>query len=588
MRFIILPKKEDLVVKFQAFCTILILLAGAAGAQGQCPCEGDVNQDEVVNIIDLLHVYECAVGAVPPSDPQCDLADVNCDDIIDTCDMSRVYCYFIGLSNCCETTVCGACCNDGLNFQTCEVVSEDQCTGPMFVGNYLGDGIPCDPMPCECFEDTDCDDDNACTQDICTPDNVCESVPVPNGTACDNGLYCTVGDACLAGICSSGTPRNCDDGFLCTVDSCSEAEDECLHVPVECNHDGVCDGPCETLENCPDDCACTATRDLSDAGLSYCPSVAKTVHIALHVAPGVFALGAEDVPPNDWTQIDDISDGGTYDAENHKVKWGPLFEPFPAELTYDVVAPESAAGVECFTGTVSVDGANEPICGDECIEELCCAYIPADEAAPVCEGCADCTCASCGDGRVEMCEMIGYACAWKKGCNDDLSGMTRAAYLWVTGECYCWDEVEQNWFHVSCSASSSPCCDASAAGKTAEGRLLRGIVDPTQRVAVSTISASREGRSPVRPMQISIAVRAPLGTSAMALEYRIPKGWKVAAVSDGGTWDTQSRKVKWGPFFEDLSRTVTFQARGAADATRLNEAFGTVSFDGVNYPIIRK
>ncbi|MGB2986172.1 MAG: hypothetical protein WBE26_09845 [Phycisphaerae bacterium] len=87
---------------------------------------------------------------------------------------------------------------------------------------------------------------------------------------------------------------------------------------------------------------------------------------------------------------------------------------------------------------------------------------------------------------------------------------------------------------------------------------------------------------------MALRAKSSLGTLAMPLEYRIPKGWKVTAISDGGAWDGQTRKVKWGSFLEDLSRTATFEARGPADVRRARDFSGTVSFDGVNYPIVGK
>jgi hypothetical protein len=38
--------------------------------------------------------------------------------------------------------------------------------------------------------------------------------------------------------------------------------------------------------------------------------------------------------------------------------------------------------------------------------------------------CTTCTTGACADGQVSMCELVGYACAWMRGCNDDLAGMT--------------------------------------------------------------------------------------------------------------------------------------------------------------------
>ncbi len=95
-----------------------------------------------------------------------------------------------------------------------------------------------------------------------------------------------------------------------------------------------------------------------------------------------------------------------------------------------------------------------------------------------------------------------------------------------------------------------------------------------------------------------ITIYAPEGTSAMALECQVPKGWHVTAISDDGMWDELHRKVKWGPFVDSLSRTVSFKARRLLVAVepslkerRLRGAkrgpvlAGTVSFDGVNRPI---
>lgn len=62
-------------MRFKASCTILIGLAvgvwTAQSASGQCPCEGDVNDDGVVNVIDIIRVFECATGVIPPNDPAC-------------------------------------------------------------------------------------------------------------------------------------------------------------------------------------------------------------------------------------------------------------------------------------------------------------------------------------------------------------------------------------------------------------------------------------------------------------------------------------------------------------------------------------
>ncbi len=104
---------------------------------------------------------------------------------------------------------------------------------------------------------------------------------------------------------------------------------------------------------------------------SAAPGVAFEVVVTIDPPAGTFAVGLEERPPTGWTAITNISNGGTYDAANHKVKWGPFFAPsIPAQVSYDITPPPDASGVACFAGTVSFDGFNEPVAGDSCVEVL--------------------------------------------------------------------------------------------------------------------------------------------------------------------------------------------------------------------------
>ena len=71
----------------------------------------------------------------------------------------------------------------------------------------------------------------------------------------------------MYGLCMPGAPIVCDDGLACTTDTCDEASDACVAIPAPCNHDGVCDVPCETPANCLDDCPeCACKVDLDEDG----------------------------------------------------------------------------------------------------------------------------------------------------------------------------------------------------------------------------------------------------------------------------------------------------------------------------------
>ena len=555
----------------------------------ECPCVIDQDGNGVIQIQDFLVVITCAEGGTPTPPLSCDLADLNCDGVIDYCDVSRVYCAFVGNPDCCDADiVCGACCNSGANFGPCLVISEDFCySGLIHEGDYLGDGTTCDPWPCEttpCEIDEDCFDGNACTADTCTPGGICENTPLATGTPCSDDLFCNGDETCDEGVCEPGPPRSCDDLNPCTIDVCDEGADMCVFLPIECNHDGVCDAPCETAENCADDCSsCNAVRDLAIGSMAYCPEVPKTVRIVLNPPPGALTAAVEDAPPDGWTQISNISDAGEYDAENAKVKWGPLFAPFPAELTYEVVPPVDAEGLVCFDGAAAFDdGLGEPVCGDECIEDSCCPPHAADETQPPCAGCSDECTADPGDGRIELCEVIGYACAWKRGCNDDLTGVTGSAYIWMVGECYCWDEVGLAWTPVPCSEPVPPCCEGGKRGDAVGA----ATIDDAATVTLES-STSRTGKR-LRAQVISVNIEPPVGTSASAVELQIPDGWDVRTMSDDGSWDRNHGKIKWGPLFGDLPRTVTASVNISMVRAISQGMSGTVSFDGERYPVTAK
>ncbi len=108
-----------------------------------------------------------------------------------------------------------------------------------------------------------------------------------------------------------------------------------------------------------------ASRALPDI---YGPGVSLTVPITIDPPPGTGIVILEDAPPAGWP-ASNISDGGTWDVQNEKVKWGPFWDPLiPEAVSYDVTPSTSAIGEQCFTGTVSFDvTGDQPVAGDPCI-----------------------------------------------------------------------------------------------------------------------------------------------------------------------------------------------------------------------------
>lgn len=52
----------------------------------------------------------------------------------------------------------------------------------------------------------------------------------PSGCAVDCAtLFCTIGSTCVDGVCAGGAPRDCSDGLACSLDTCNEQTDQCVH-----------------------------------------------------------------------------------------------------------------------------------------------------------------------------------------------------------------------------------------------------------------------------------------------------------------------------------------------------------------------
>ncbi|HET8946616.1 MAG TPA: hypothetical protein VFQ07_06505, partial [Candidatus Polarisedimenticolia bacterium] len=171
-------------------------------------------------------------------------------------------------------------CSDDGNACTDEVCSQGSCTHPSKPdGTSCGDACSngtCQVGACVAGTPPSCDDFNPCTVDSCDPVAGCQHTPLncDDGNACTRDLCSTTtgqcthdpennipcpgpgADACHAAYCVQGActglaPVSCDDGKVCTVDSCDVNQGGCVH------RDGACDdGNTCTVDNCSASGAC--------------------------------------------------------------------------------------------------------------------------------------------------------------------------------------------------------------------------------------------------------------------------------------------------------------------------------------------
>lgn len=112
--------------------------------------------------------------------------------------------------------------------------------------------------------------------------------------------------------------------------------------------------------------AATSKVALTEAGgalvrtvaATYKPNVAMNVALAVTPQVGTQAYVVEDTPPAGWI-VSAISDNGSFDGINKKIKWGIFKDAATVStrtLTYTVLPSADASGAKTFMGLASFDG----------------------------------------------------------------------------------------------------------------------------------------------------------------------------------------------------------------------------------------
>ncbi len=309
-------------------------------------------------------------------------------------------------------------------------------------------------------------------------------------------------------------------------------------------------------------------RDLPPA---YLPGALLDVALLSQPPRGGSAWLVEDKPPAGWV-VSEISDDGLFDATTGKVKFGPFTDTGERRLTYRVLAPAGATGIQTFEGRSSLDGQSLPVVGDTTVGTAS-EQHPADVKP--------------ADKVIGADELTAYAAAWKRGQAWGTDGGTipapyvaRAGLIWKSGEAYRFDPL----------AGAPPACWIPASTpSSSSGRALAGGSRGLAVVDVPGGVAERHAETIQKPGmsgRVEIHIQPPLGTTAVAVEETVPAGWQVSQVSDEGVFDPATGKIRWGLFFGDSVRVLTFLATPPSGVAGTSVWKGIISFDG-NEIVIR-
>jgi len=363
-----------------------------------------------------------------------------------------------------------------------------------------------------------------------------------------------------------------------------------------------------------------AARGLSPG--CYTPGQKVTVSIALYPSGGALAAGCEDSPPEGWA-ISLISDGGVWDSVSRKVKFGPFFENLSRTVTYVATPPLGTSGEVIFSGLVSFNGSADAIGGTQRISTCppptetpvppTPSATPSPTAAPTfppgpgwSARSFSPSCYALGQ-PVMVSIQLNPPTATVAGACEDAPPAGWTVDLMSDGAV--WDAADAKvkfgpfldnktrtvtsrvWPAANANSPVTFTGQVSFNGQVAaiEGAAVLAPCPPATETPSPSPSlsptpwpspypspipsANWAARSfapdcftPSGKVTVTIDLNPPAGVLAAACEDVPPAGWTVARVDDGGAYDAENGKVKFGPFFSNLKRRVTYDAVAPPDS----------------------
>jgi len=436
----------------------VLVAALAAGGLMLAGCSNGGSQLEVTpDVTDLEDTLEADTSSPPvdtwtPPPPTCE-TDADCDDLrpctSDRCDLTALspHCVWeVVPDTCFINNVCRADgeARPGDPCSHCDPGSSALAWTEIETDGACDDHDLCTPTSTcfngDCIGDSvvDCDDGNVCTVDSCTAALGCVHSDV-NGEGCDDGLLCTLGDVCSRGECV-GAPDSCDDGNPCTVDVCTE-DGGCQHVPAEvaCEDGDPCtvgdscrEGVCVSggPNACDDENYCTIDTCNSDVGCVHLPTFSPC------------CTGAVEACDDGNPCTTDLCDPVTGDCATEPAEGA--CDDNDACTVEDVCAESVCVGRprDCDDG--------DPCTGDSCSPNEGCGYAPL--TGPVCDDGLEC---SVGDACLNgACVADTSECVCTPDLSDDGAKLVTLA---IGDGGYVGEALDLDDDPTTCAPSSS--CD---------------------------------------------------------------------------------------------------------------------------------
>ena len=381
--------------------------------------------------------------------------------------------------------------------------------------------------------------------------------------------------------------------------------------------------------------ACVAQRTLPATG--YIPNQALAVSVQITPTAGTQSYAVEETPPAGWT-VSGINNGGVFDAVNGKVKWGPFFDAQALTLGYSVTPPVGITGTKAFTGAASINGVGSAICGNASLDPGSLFHqadlnnnlkIDINELTAYGAAWKAGTAWSRPPSQIDINYLTNAGLLWKSGeiyhydvtKTPPFAAGASIAMLTPNRAPYAPAAPAESGYSLVAGSATIPRFRAASyipglAIMAATDEALQAatqafavddtapneaIYPPTTEDMAETVYASAvpaEGDAPALAgglavaslsgasytpglaITVTITVTPDAATQVYAVEDTPPLGWAVSNINNNGTFDGTNKKVKWGPFFDNSARTLTYLVTPPAGETGNKTFIGSASFDG--------
>lgn len=201
-------------------------------------------------------------------------------------------------------------------------------------------------------------------------------------------------------------------------------------------------------------------------------------------------------------------------------------------------------------------------------------------------------------------EVTAYASAWKAGkawpvepSDIPVDYVARAGFLWKNGEQYLLDtnSITQGaplwWTNTPPAVIEVDPALAVASSDLSRSVVRKSLGAPEIGVRATPSETSRitrslsETESGEAELLVTLSVSPAEMVTVYVVEESIPDGRAAGEISDDGSFDSDSSKLRWGPFFDHESRDLSYTLLSGNVPGPVAFFEGVASFDGFNAEI---